>query len=413
MELFKNIQFDWVGRKWHFVALSVVLSLAGVISLIVKGGPRYGIDFRGGTQVTIKFRQSPPLDNLRAALAGQGLGESTLQQYGDAASNEILVALDMQESDTQLDAGRQAIVRALQAEFKTSATKPNINEMGAGTIATHLANSTAFSAGGVPADQVQAQAALVAERIVDFRDAPPRNGIISAFDEFSGLEGVTPAVVVALADGFAAEPFAIRNVEIVGPKVGAALRQQALNATLLSMLAMLIYIAFRFEWVYGLAAVLATFHDVVIAIGFLSIFDYEISLTVIAALLTLVGFSVNDTIVVFDRMRENLRVNRREPMAELTNRSINQTLSRTILTSGLTFLSVLALYIFGGDVLRAFSFTLVIGIIVGTYSSIGVASAVVVSWIDYTRIRGGRGGAAPERSRSAGKRAKATAGAGA
>lgn len=412
MELFRNTNFDWISRKWLFIGLSVVLSLAGIISLVAKGGPRYGIDFRGGTQVTIKFRETPPLDKLRAALNSQGLGDSTLQRYGDAANNEILVSLEMQASDKQLDAGRQAIVTALQKEFNTAGEKPNFNEMSAGSIATQLAQSTALASAGA-ADQVKAQADQIAARIAAFRDAPPRNGIIGKFDELNGVEGVTPAVVAALSASYTAEPFAIRNVEIVGPKVGAALRLQALNATLLGLLAMLIYIAFRFEWIYGVAAVLATFHDIIIAIGFLSIFDYEISLTVIAALLTLVGYSVNDTIVVFDRIRENVRLNRRESIGEIANRSINQTLSRTILTSGLTFISVVSLYLFGGDVLRAFSFTLVVGIIVGTYSSISVASTVVVSWIEYTRISGGRSAAVSERSGGSGKRAKAAAGAGA
>jgi preprotein translocase subunit SecF len=143
---------------------------------------------------------------------------------------------------------------------------------------------------------------------------------------------------------------------------------------------MLVYIAFRFEWVYGAAAVLAVFHDVLITLGLFSIFHFEISLTVIAALLTLVGYSMNDTIVIFDRIRENTRLMRREPLKVIVNRSINQTLSRTILTSGLTFLTVLVLFIMGGQVLRAFSFALVVGIMVGTYSSFGIAAPLVVAW---------------------------------
>ena len=325
MEFFRDIKFDWLSRKWLFIGLSVLLSFAGIVSLIAKGGPRYGIDFRGGTQVTIKFRETPPLDKLRTALEAQGLKESTLQRYGDAASNEILVSLDMQESDKQLDAGRQTIIKALQSEFGGSGQKPNFNEMSASSIAQTLLKTGALAAAGIAADQQQAQATDIATRIVQLRDGAPHNGILSKLDDLSGVAGVAPAVIKALDDAYAVEPFAIRNVEIVGPKVGASLRLQALNATLLGLLAMLIYIAFRFEWIYGVAAVLATFHDVIIAIGFLSLFNYEISLTVIAALLTLVGYSVNDTIVVFDRIRENIRLNRRESIADIANRSINQT----------------------------------------------------------------------------------------
>src|SRR5215475_13258908 len=174
--------------------------------------------------------------------------------------------------------------------------------------------------------------------------------------------------------------FTIRNTEIVGPKVGAELKWQAISVTLFALGGMLVYIAFRFEWVFGAAAVLAVFHDVLITLGFFSLLHYEISLTVIAALLTLVGYSMNDTIVIFDRIRENRRLLRKEEFAQLVNKSINQTLSRTILTSGLTFLTVLVLFLMGGQVLRAFSFALVVGIVVGTYSSFGIAAPLVVFW---------------------------------
>jgi preprotein translocase subunit SecF len=178
---------------------------------------------------------------------------------------------------------------------------------------------------------------------------------------------------------------------MVGPKVGGDLRQQALYATLYALAGMLVYIAFRFEWVYGVAAVVATFHDVIITIGFFSLFKMEITLTVVAALLTLVGYSVNDTIVVFDRIRENLKLMRRESLRNIVNRSINQTLSRTILTSGLTFLTVLSLFMFGGEVLRGFAFALVVGIVIGTYSSIAIASPIVVVWQEWYESRRTRG----------------------
>jgi preprotein translocase subunit SecF len=177
--------------------------------------------------------------------------------------------------------------------------------------------------------------------------------------------------------------FTIRNVEIVGPTVGAQLRRQAILATLYALAGMLVYIAIRFEWVYGAAAVIAVFHDVLITLGFFSLFHFEISLTVIAALLTLVGYSMNDTIVIFDRVREDLRIMRREPFPDVVNKAINQTLSRTILTSGLTFLTVLVLFLMGGEVLRAFSFAMVVGVVVGTYSSFGIAAPIVVLWNKY------------------------------
>jgi len=208
------------------------------------------------------------------------------------------------------------------------------------------------------------------------------------------VAGVTPAVLETASREFYLSSFAVRNTEIVGPKVGADLRRQALYVTLAGLAAMLVYIWFRFELVYGLAAVVATIHDVIITLGIFSLLNKEISLTVIAALLTLVGYSMNDTIVVFDRIRENVRMNKRGNYMELVNLSINQTLSRTILTSGLTFLTVLSLYVFGGEVIHGFALTLVIGVIVGTFSSIAIASPIVVYLHQW--VGGGQGMAGRE-----------------
>jgi preprotein translocase subunit SecF len=184
------------------------------------------------------------------------------------------------------------------------------------------------------------------------------------------------------------------KVDVVGPTVGHQLERQATLATLYSMLGMLIYLWFRFQLIYGVAAVVACFHDTLITVGAFALTGREISLTVIAAILTLVGYSMNDTIVVFDRIRENLRMSRRESLTDLVNRSINQTLSRTVLTSGLTFLTVLALFIFGGPVLNDFSFALVVGILIGTYSSIAVAAPMLVAWQE-SRVGKGKAASLP------------------
>jgi preprotein translocase subunit SecF len=193
-------------------------------------------------------------------------------------------------------------------------------------------------------------------------------------------------------------PFTVRNVQVVGPTVGKQLEKQALLATLYSMAGMLVYLWFRFQLIYGVAAVVACFHDTLITVGAFALTNQEISLTVIAAILTLVGYSMNDTIVVFDRIRENLRLSRREALPDVVNRSINQTLSRTVLTSGLTFLTVLSLYVFGGQVLRGFSFALVVGILIGTYSSIAVAAPMLVAWQEW-RARQGKTAVLPAAKR--------------
>ena len=200
--------------------------------------------------------------------------------------------------------------------------------------------------------------------------------------------------------------FAVISADVVGAVVGADLRNRAIYVTLAALAGMLVYIAFRFEWIYGVAAVLAVFHDVMITLGFFSLFQWEISLTVIAALLTLVGYSMNDTIVIFDRIRENLRFRRRDNLAQVANDSINQTLSRTVITSGLTFLSVVAIVLFGGEVLRGFALALTIGIIIGTYSSLAVASPMMLWWEYRTsgKNRRGKPGAQAESRKRASER---------
>jgi preprotein translocase subunit SecF len=227
---------------------------------------------------------------------------------------------------------------------------------------------------------------LVAD-MLDYRNKPPHSGLISSFDQLAAVPGVTPPVINALKQQCYLAPYSVRSVDMVGPKVGAELRAKAIAATLYALAGMLVYIAFRFEWIYGVAAVIAVFHDTIITLGMFSIFGKEIDLTVIAALLTLVGYSMNDTIVIFDRIRENLKLSRREPLDLVINKSINQTLSRTIMTSGLTFLTVIALFLFGGPVLHGFSFALVAGIIVGTYSSVFIASPIVLFWHNYAEGR--------------------------
>ena len=195
------------------------------------------------------------------------------------------------------------------------------------------------------------------------------------------------------------DAFNVIKVDSVGETVGHQLEAQATRAVLWSMLGMLVYLWFRFQLIYGVAAVVACFHDTLITVGAFALFGKEISLTVIAAILTLVGYSMNDTIVVFDRIRENLRLSRREPLPDLVNRSINQTLSRTVLTSGLTFLTVLSLFIFGGEVLSGFSFALVVGILIGTYSSIAVAAPMLVAWQQW-RAGNGKGASLPAARRT-------------
>jgi preprotein translocase subunit SecF len=319
-EVLGNINVDWMGKRKMFIAVSIFILLAGLFSAIGRqvspGGTdsfNLGVDFKGGTVVTAKFKQKPSSDEIRNALQNVGIGESVIQESTDK-KDEVLIKIPDFETSTES-----------QETGKTSG----------------------------------------------------RDRVKNALNTF-GKE----AEGASTLDQDANAAYKIVGTEAVGPVAGAQLRNQAVIATLLGLAGILLFIAFRYDWTYAAGAVIAVFHDVLITLAFFSIFQWEINLTVIAALLTLVGFSVNDSIVIFDRIRENLSLNRGKSLYQLTNDSINQTMSRTIVTNGLVFLSVLALVIFGGEVLRGFSLALFVGSITGTYSTIAIASPIAIWWQD-------------------------------
>ena len=309
MELFRNVSIDWLGKKWYFLGFSLIFSVAGVMSMLFWHHIPLGVDFRGGTQITVHFDATPNEDHIRSAMERAGVNDARIQRIsgtnGQAANNVIVSLPQSTASDQAHDQGRAAVESALSSNYHDS-------------------------------------------------------------------------------------PFRVEGVDIVGPTAGRQLQRQAWLATVYSLIGMLIYLWFRFELIYGVAAVVAVFHDTLITVGAFSLLNTEITLTVIAAILTLIGYSMNDTIVVFDRIRENLALNRREKLVDLVNRSINQTLSRTVLSSGLTFLTVLCLYLFGGEVLHGFSLALVVGILIGTYSSIAVAAPMLVAYQDWRARQGKR-----------------------
>ena len=307
-QVLHDVNIDWLGNRRWFIGVSVLLMLAGLGSAIVRQATgrqafNLGVDFKGGTVVTARFKQKPSDDAIRNALTEKSISDAVVQGVTDRPDTVLIkVPLEGEGQD-----GRTKVKEALNT----------------------------FGAEAAPGTELE-------------------------------------------TDQNAA--YKIVGTDAVGAIAGAQLRNKAIAVTLAALVGILIYIAARFEWTYGAAAVIAVFHDVLVTLGFFSIFQIEISLNVIAALLTLVGFSVNDTIVVFDRIRENRKLHRRDSLYKITNDSINQTLSRTVITNGLVFLSVLALVLFGGDVLRAFSLALFIGVVFGTYSSIAIASPIMVWW---------------------------------
>jgi preprotein translocase subunit SecF len=395
VEFFHNVNIDFLGKKWYFLAFSLVFSVAGLFSLLFWHHIPWGVDFRGGTLVYVKFSHTPDVNAIRTDLDRAGLKNPKIQPYDQPSLNEVLIDLDVREtSEKALDQGKTKIIQAL--EKNAPAGKTDLNNASFLAIKNYLMDKDPMHL-GTDADQkytAQAQA------IVNFRDKV-LGGVLNSLDQLKGAPGVDPAVAAAIPENFYLSDFGIRNVEIVGPQVGNQLRTQAGLATLYSLLGMLVYLGFRFEWIYGVAAVVTVFHDTLITVGAFSLLAprFEISLTVIAAILTLIGYSNNDTIVVFDRIRENIKLMRREKLSDIVNRSINQTLSRTILTAGLTFLTVLALFLFGGEVLRGFSLALVIGILIGTYSSIAIAAPILVAYQDWRVQKGKRPMAMPGKAR--------------
>lgn len=388
MELFHDVKIDWLGKKWYLLAFSLIFSTAGILSLLFWHHLPLNVDFRGGTVVQVKFAAHPDVDRIRHAADRAGLHDVVIERYGPASGNEVLITLGEKATDNAaLDQSRARIVRALTDNYSATAALANgkldLDNASPELLTTWLVQQDPEHLGS-EGQNAQIHYQQQAEAITHYRDV--HGGLIDAIGNLNGV--ADPAVLQALEQQAYLSGFAVRNVEIVGPQVGAQLRRQALMAVIYSLIGMLIYLWYRFELIYGVAAVVAVFHDTIITIGALSLANLEVSLTVIAAILTLIGYSMNDTIVVFDRIRENLRMSRREPLADLVNRSINQTLSRTVLTSGLTFLTALSLYIFGGEVLHAFAFALVIGILIGTYSSIAVAAPMLVAYQNWRARRG-------------------------
>lgn len=294
MRIFTNPNYDFIRWRWHALALSLLVILAGVGTMVARGGLPLGIDFSGGTIVILKFEQRTPEQTVLEALA-PAFGEIVVQQYGSATDNEILVRLpQMQgvEKGTSLEEQALAVERALQ--------------------------------------------------------------------------------------GARVGKFVVAGTELVGPVIGAELQRKGIYATLASIAGITIYIGLRFRWAFAAGAIAATFHDILVTVAFLAFFGYDLSLNVVAAILTITGYSVNDTIVIFDRVRENLRSMRRDSLMHVVNTAVNQTLSRTVITAGTTLLAVLSLFLFGGEVLEGFAFTMMVGIISGTYSTVFIAAAIAI-----------------------------------
>ncbi|MDH3492737.1 MAG: protein translocase subunit SecF [Acidobacteriota bacterium] len=395
-DLFSNINVDWMGIRKPLIAVSVFVLLAGLGSALSRqltpGGTdafNLGVDFQGGSVITAKFNNGKPDDGeLRTALSQVGFSEVVIQESTDKA-DEILIKVPLIEGvdegskdgnpDPAGDGNKAGAANAGKtANSNTTADNSSTAANAEPGVASENSNTESNSAAKTAADansNTNGNTATKTEPSSDNQVTVGRKRVEQALATF-GRQADPAKSLVEDKDA----KFKIVGTDSVGPVAGEQLRNQAVIATLLGMVGILLFIAFRYDWTYAAGAVIAVFHDVLITLAFFTAFQWEVSLTVLAAFLTLVGFSVNDSIVIFDRIRENLTLRRNQPIYELTNDSINQTMSRTIVTNGLFFLSVLALVLFGGEVLRGFSLALFVGAITGTYSTIAIASPIAIWW---------------------------------
>ncbi len=358
MELLKDPKIDFLGKARLFVTVSALIVISSAV-LVGTRGMLYGVEFSGGTQLVVQFSERPELDKIRSAVTGVAPG-ATIQTFDEVTKNEVLIRIaDVSGAPDERVAGPAA---------GTEAPGEGATAPAAGTEAPAEGATTPAAGTEAPTEGVAGPAAT----------APGAPGEAAPPEEIGEL---ARRALGALATQYPTNPVLGSSAEIVGPIVGAELRRKAIQLTVLALLFQLVYIGVRFKGpVWGSGAAIAVLHDVLVTLGVLNLAGYEITLNVIAALLTIVGYSVNDTIVIFDRARENLRQHRKAPFPQVVNDSINQTLSRTLITSVTTFIAVLGLYLFGGEVLRGFAFTMLVGIITGTYSTVYIATPIVVWW---------------------------------
>lgn len=390
----KSTNIDFMKLSRIVLPVALILVFVGV-AIDGFSGLNYGIEFTGGTEVQIKYADSPDLGDIRTRLSQAGVAGSSVTRIGKAEDNEVYirVAGTLEDHEAKDKDPTSAVVGALRQGDDTT---HDVNVMDESSLANLLSGSDAVS---------KAQAAEMAKRILAQRTA---SAIFHSVQELGTIDGVSPEAVSHLESTATAGPFAVRSQSYIGPAIGRELKEKAGLAIIGSLVGMLLYIWVRFQFQWGFAAVLAVAHDAIVTLALFALFNKEMSLSVVAAFLTLVGYSVNDTVVVFDRIRENLSKMAGQPFEDVINRSINQTLSRTVLTSGLTLVVTVSLLIFGGAALNPFAFVLTVGVVVGTYSSIFVASPILVLWRRYVSAKpsGGPGSVSTGREDGAGRGAR-------
>lgn len=374
MQIFKKPNFNFMKYKFMALAVSGIIIVVGVVNISGKKGLNYGIDFAGGALIQIRFKDSIPINELRQSLSESGLSASKIQEV-ERGEKEFIIRTMLPEEETDQDLEVHEVMANQIVDFLKSEEDRSNQEKGL----KDLNNLDISEATSLLQSLFPDNARELAENIIGIRESTTHKGIIENFDLLLS-EGVAPDVLSVLKEKTYLGSLAIKRRETVGPQVGSDLRRKATQATIWALIGMLTYIGIRFRLAYGVSAILTLAHDVLITLGLFSLTNREINLPVIAAILTIVGYSLNDTIVIFVRVRDNIKILRKLDFEAILNSSINQTLSRTVITSGTTFLTVAALFIFGGEVINDFAFTMMIGVVIGTYSSIYQSCSLLYFW---------------------------------
>lgn len=375
MQIFKKPNFTFMKYKFFAFALSGIIITVGIVNITTKKGLNYGIDFAGGTLIQIRFRNPFPIADLRQSLSNIGLGNSKIQEV-EKGQREFIIRTMLPEEDVDQELEAHVIMGNKVVETLKKDEDRLASEKGLKDLNDIEKNQLTY----IFQTSFPDKAEELAEKIIDFRESAEQKGIIENLNQLTTELEISPEAIELLKEKTYLGSMSIKRRETVGPQVGHELRRKATQATIWALIGMLIYIGIRFKFAYGVAAILTLAHDVLITMGLFSLTNREINLPVIAAILTIVGYSLNDTIVIFDRVRDNIKILRKLDFENILDTSINQTLSRTVITSGTTFLTVAALFFFGGEVINDFAFTMMIGVIIGTYSSIYQSCSILLFW---------------------------------
>ncbi len=378
MEFFHKTNIDFIGFRYKAFIISGLIIVAGLVSAIAKGGYKLSVEFEGGTLVQVKFDQVEPIADVRASMARAGYENAEIQQYGEAGDEYIIKIGGVEETpiaSEHLLKGLNEVAPGLKWTVLSSQQQaPDLSKNFEGATLLKVEADSIPEIEGLTARMKEAGYGILEATKETSKQASFRIPLLGAESK------VADALKAELAKDFPDRAIEIRRTETIGPKVGKELQSKAWAAIIVSLFGILVYVSWRFELKFAVGAVLSLAHDVLVTVGLFSIFNREISLFVVAALLTIVGYSINDTIVVYDRIRENFGLRRRESYEGMINVSINETLSRTIITVLTVFIVTMFLLFMGGEFVRDFALAMTIGLVTGTYSSIYVASAIVVEW---------------------------------